>query len=65
MQWMSVSALCHNIEETVSTCAVLPPSPFLTEDVYHRILRFTNYEVALVNKSVLPTKIWLPLYGEK
>jgi autophagy-related protein 9 len=35
------------------------------EDIYHRILRFTNYEVALVNKGLLPTKIWIPLYGEK
>lgn len=38
----------------------------LTElDVYHRILRFKNYMVALVNKMVLPTKFHVPFYGEK
>ena len=38
----------------------------LTElDVYHRILRFRNYMVAMVNKNVLPCKIKIPLYGDK
>ncbi|XP_077587008.1 autophagy-related protein 9A [Stigmatopora nigra] len=37
----------------------------LTElDVYHRILRFKNYMVALVNKSLLPVRFGLPLLGE-
>ena len=38
----------------------------LTElDVYHRILRFTNYMVSMVNKTVLPCKFNVPFYGEK
>ena len=38
----------------------------LTElDVYHRILRFKNYMVAMVNKNVLPCKIRIPFYGDK
>lgn len=38
----------------------------LTElDVYHRMLRFKNYLIAMVNKGVLPCKIWVPFYGEK
>lgn len=38
----------------------------LTElDVYHRILRFKNYLVAMINKSVLPCKFYFPFYGEK
>lgn len=38
----------------------------LTEiDVYHRILRFKNYLVAMINKDVLSYKIWIPFYGEK
>ena len=38
----------------------------LTElDVYHRILRFKNYLVALINKSILPCKLYFPFYGEK
>lgn len=37
----------------------------LTElDIYHRILRFKNYTVAMVNKSVLPVHLNLPMLGE-
>ncbi|KAJ8024436.1 Autophagy-related protein 9A [Holothuria leucospilota] len=37
----------------------------LTElDIYHRILRFKNYMIAMVNKSLLPLKHNLPLLGE-
>lgn len=36
----------------------------LTElDIHHRILRFTNYAVAMVNKSLLPVRFRLPLLG--
>jgi autophagy-related protein 9 len=36
----------------------------LTElDVYHRILRFDNYLVAMVNKSLLPLRFTLPIVG--
>ncbi|XP_010884324.2 autophagy-related protein 9B [Esox lucius] len=36
----------------------------LTElDIYHRILRFKNYMVAMVNKSLLPVQLKLPLLG--
>ena len=33
-------------------------------DVYHRILRFTNYMVAMVNKSLLPLRYRVPLLGD-
>ncbi|XP_041103373.1 autophagy-related protein 9A-like isoform X1 [Polyodon spathula] len=37
----------------------------LTElDIYHRILRFKNYMVAMVNKSLLPIQLHLPLLGD-
>ncbi|XP_071956451.1 autophagy-related protein 9A-like [Antedon mediterranea] len=37
----------------------------LTElDIYHRILRFKNYMVAMVNKSLLPLKFRVPFLGE-
>ncbi|XP_076032252.1 autophagy-related protein 9 [Oratosquilla oratoria] len=37
----------------------------LTElDIYHRILRFPNYLLAMVNKGVLPLKYELPFVGE-
>ncbi|XP_020655810.3 autophagy-related protein 9B [Pogona vitticeps] len=33
-------------------------------DIHHRILRFKNYLVAMVNKSLLPLRVRLPLLGE-
>lgn len=37
----------------------------LTElDIYHRILRFKNYMIAMVNKSVIPVKFDLPVVGQ-
>lgn len=37
----------------------------LTElDIYHRILRFTNYFIAMVNKEVIPLKFEVPFAGD-
>ena len=37
----------------------------LTElDIYNRILRFKNYEVAMVNQSLLPPKVDVPFLGQ-
>uniref|UniRef100_T1JD90 Autophagy-related protein 9 n=1 Tax=Strigamia maritima TaxID=126957 RepID=T1JD90_STRMM len=37
----------------------------LTElDIYHRILRYKNYMVAMINKDILPVKFTLPIFGE-
>ncbi|KAG7172558.1 autophagy-related protein 9A-like [Homarus americanus] len=37
----------------------------LTElDIYHRILRFTNYFIAMVNKEIIPLKFEVPFNGE-
>lgn len=33
-------------------------------DIYHRILRFKNYMVAMVNKSLLPVRFRLPLLAD-
>ena len=33
-------------------------------DVYHRILRYTNYMVAMVNKSLLPLRFSVPFLGD-
>jgi len=33
-------------------------------DVYHRILRFNNYVVAMVNKAILPLKYTMPVLGD-
>lgn len=37
----------------------------LTElDIYHRILRFKNYMVAMMNKNLIQSTVNLPLVGE-
>ncbi|KAG7335527.1 hypothetical protein KOW79_000220 [Hemibagrus wyckioides] len=37
----------------------------LTElDIYHRILRFKNYTVAMINKSLLPVHLRMPFLGD-
>lgn len=33
-------------------------------DIYHRILRFKNYSVAMMNKSILPARVYMPFLGE-
>ncbi|KAI5641412.1 autophagy protein apg9 domain-containing protein [Phthorimaea operculella] len=33
-------------------------------DIYHRILRFNNYMVAMVNKNVLPLQVHVPCVGD-
>lgn len=33
-------------------------------DIYHRILRYKNYMVAMVNKGLLPTRLHIPLIGD-
>lgn len=33
-------------------------------DIYHRILRFKNYMVAMINKSLLPVRLHVPIIGE-
>ena len=34
-------------------------------DIYHRILRFKNYLVAMVNKDLLPVRVNVPFAGER
>ena len=37
----------------------------LTElDIYHRILRFKNYLVAMINKSLIPVHLNVPVIGD-
>ncbi|XP_051970907.1 autophagy-related protein 9B isoform X2 [Xyrauchen texanus] len=33
-------------------------------DIYHRILRFKNYTVAMINKSLLPVRLRVPFFGD-
>ncbi|XP_061552342.1 autophagy-related protein 9A isoform X1 [Phycodurus eques] len=60
--WQEVQARIVEIQKEHQICI---HKKELTElDIYHRILRFKNYTVAMVNKSVLPVRFRLPLLGD-
>uniref|UniRef100_A0A8C1PJM8 Autophagy-related protein 9 n=1 Tax=Cyprinus carpio TaxID=7962 RepID=A0A8C1PJM8_CYPCA len=59
--WQEVQARIIEIQKEHQICI---HKKELTElDIYHRILRFKNYMVAMVNKSLLPVRFCLPLLG--
>ncbi|KAJ7411790.1 Autophagy-related protein 9A [Willisornis vidua] len=59
--WQSVQARLLALQRRQPLCV---PRRELTElDIHHRILRFRNYTVAMVNKSLLPVHFHLPLLG--
>uniref|UniRef100_A0A8C2WT76 Autophagy-related protein 9 n=1 Tax=Cyclopterus lumpus TaxID=8103 RepID=A0A8C2WT76_CYCLU len=60
--WQEVQARIVEIQKEHQICI---HKKELTElDIYHRILRFKNYMVAMVNKSLLPVRFRLPGLGE-
>jgi len=59
--WQEVQARLMALQREQQLCV---HKRELTElDIHHRILRFTNYAVAMVNKSLLPVRFRLPLLG--
>ncbi|XP_076159593.1 autophagy-related protein 9A [Alosa pseudoharengus] len=59
--WQEVQARIVEIQKEHQICI---HKKELTElDIYHRILRFKNYMVAMVNKSLLPVRFHLPMLG--
>ncbi|RUS80666.1 hypothetical protein EGW08_011570 [Elysia chlorotica] len=62
MTWHEVQIRLLEVQKEQQICI---HKQELTElDIYHRILRFKNYLVAMVNKELLPLKFRLPLIGE-
>ncbi|KAJ8255324.1 hypothetical protein GJAV_G00203580 [Gymnothorax javanicus] len=60
--WQEVQARIVEIQKEHQICI---HKKELTElDIYHRILRFKNYMVAMVNKSLLPVRFRLPVIGD-
>ncbi|KAL8164741.1 UNVERIFIED_CONTAM: Autophagy- protein 9A, partial [Gekko kuhli] len=60
--WQEVQARLISLQREQQMCV---HKRELTElDIHHRILRFKNYLVAMVNKSLLPVRFRLPLLGE-
>ncbi|XP_060052798.1 autophagy-related protein 9B isoform X2 [Erinaceus europaeus] len=50
--WAEVQARLLALQRSGGLC--VQPRPLTELDVHHRILRFTNYQVALANKGLLP-----------
>ncbi|ODN05930.1 Autophagy-related protein 9A [Orchesella cincta] len=62
LTWYDVQKKLRDVQRDQQMCI---HKPDLTElDIYHRILRFKNYMVAMVNKSLLPIKFDIPTVGE-
>ncbi|XP_006006957.1 autophagy-related protein 9B [Latimeria chalumnae] len=60
--WQEVQGRLISIQREQQMCI---HKKELTElDIYHRILRFKNYMVAMVNKSLLPVRFHVPFLGE-
>ncbi|XP_055693720.1 autophagy-related protein 9A [Lutzomyia longipalpis] len=62
LTWHEVQSRIREVQSEQQMCI---HKEQLTElDIYHRILRFKNYTVAMMNKNILPAKIRLPFLGE-
>ncbi|KAH8397182.1 hypothetical protein KR215_010284 [Drosophila sulfurigaster] len=60
--WHEVQQRTRRVQAEQHMCI---DKELLTElDIYHRVLRFKNYLVALMNKQLLPVRFHLPLIGE-
>uniref|UniRef100_A0A1L8DUW8 Autophagy-related protein 9 n=1 Tax=Nyssomyia neivai TaxID=330878 RepID=A0A1L8DUW8_9DIPT len=62
LTWHEVQSRIREVQSEQQMCI---HKEQLTElDIYHRILRFKNYTVAMMNKNILPAKIRFPFLGE-
>ncbi|KAL7886856.1 hypothetical protein AOLI_G00045770 [Acnodon oligacanthus] len=60
--WQEVQGRLINLQREQQMCI---HKKELTElDIYHRILRFKNYTVAMINKSLLPVRLRVPFLGD-
>lgn len=61
MPWAEVQSRLLELQRSGGLC--VQPRPLTELDVHHRILRYTNYQVALANKGLLPARCPLPWGG--
>lgn len=61
MPWAEVQSRLLALQRSGGLC--VQPRPLTELDVHHRILRYTNYQVALANKGLLPARAALPWGG--
>ncbi|XP_043445853.1 autophagy-related protein 9B [Prionailurus bengalensis] len=59
--WAEVQSRLLALQKSGGLC--VQPRPLTELDVHHRILRYTNYKVALANKGLLPARCALPWGG--
>ncbi|XP_024420326.3 autophagy-related protein 9B isoform X2 [Desmodus rotundus] len=59
--WAEVQSRLLALQRSGGLC--VQPRPLTELDVHHRILRYTNYQVALANKGLLPARCALPCGG--
>ncbi|XP_052495086.1 autophagy-related protein 9B [Budorcas taxicolor] len=59
--WAEVQSRLLALQRSGGLC--VQPRPLTELDVHHRILRYTNYQVALANKGLLPARAALPWGG--
>lgn len=59
--WAEVQSRLLELQRSGGLC--VQPRPLTELDVHHRILRYTNYQVALANKGLLPARCPLPWGG--
>lgn len=62
LTWHEVQKKIIEVQKELEMCI---HKKDLTElDIYHRILRFKNYLVAMINKSLLPLCFQTPIFGD-
>lgn len=62
ISWHEVLAKLLNVQKKHHLC--IHKSELTELDIYNRILRFKNYQVAMINKLLLPPRVNIPILGE-
>lgn len=58
LTWHEVQRRVREVQKEQQMC--IHKSDLSELDIYHRILRFKNYLIAMVNKNLLPIKLYIP-----
>ncbi|XP_072931168.1 autophagy-related protein 9A [Epargyreus clarus] len=65
LAWINWSTIQERVREAQPEHHMCVHKQEINElDIYHRILRFNNYMVAMVNKNLLPLQIHVPCVGD-
>ncbi|KAH3716327.1 autophagy-related protein 9A-like [Dreissena polymorpha] len=62
MTWHEVQSKLLEVQKVQQMC--IHKADLTQLDIYHRILRFKNYSIAMVNKDILPLKLQVPFLGD-